>query len=127
MFWNNWKDADECEFDEVLPKNYMIGIVTPVFLLIWIIMFLLYTRIWREASKHLKQLRTSTCGVNYERHSDWKSVQVKFNTIYRYHIKKCKIIAEKFIKIYVHFSLYKKIYFRIWYFIVFYVCIYYVL
>lgn len=88
MFWNNYKDADECELVEVLPKNYMIGIVTPVFLLIWIFMFLLYTRIWREASKHLKQLRTSTCGVNYDRHSDWKSVQVLCIIIYCMKIRK---------------------------------------
>lgn len=77
LFWNNYNETRECEFDEVLPPWYMAGIVTPVFSLIWFCMLTLYWRIWREAYKHAKQLRASISGLHDGGgHSDWKSVQV---------------------------------------------------
>lgn len=75
MFWNNWLTAKSCEFDEVLPPWYMAGIITPGFSMIWICMLIVYWRIWREASKHVKHLRSSANGI-HEIPSDWKSVQV---------------------------------------------------
>lgn len=75
MFWNNWPTALECEFDEVLPPWYMAGVITPVFSLIWFCLLIVYWRIWREASKHAKQLRSSFSGSK-EGPSDWKSIQV---------------------------------------------------
>lgn len=75
MFWNNWETASECEFDEVLPPWYMAGVVTPIFSTVWIFMLILYVRICREASKHVKLLRSSFTGSN-DSWSDWKSVQV---------------------------------------------------
>lgn len=78
MFWNNWETATECEFDEVLPAWYMAGIVTPLFSAVWLCMLILYAKIWREASKHAKQLRMSFSGLNEcgGSGSDWKSIQV---------------------------------------------------
>lgn len=78
MFWNNWETASECEFDEVLPPWYMAGVVTPIFSTVWIFMLILYVRICREASKHVKLLRSSFTGSN-DSWSDWKSVQVSVN------------------------------------------------
>ncbi|KAJ6638204.1 D(1)-like dopamine receptor [Pseudolycoriella hygida] len=75
MFWNNWKTATECEFDEVLPPWYMAGVITPIFSTVWICMLLLYVRICREASKHVKLLRSSFSSSN-DSWSDWKSVQM---------------------------------------------------
>lgn len=76
LFWNNYAESTECEFDEVLPPWYMAGVVTPVFSFIWFCMLTLYWRIWREAYKHAKQLRASISGLHDSGHSDWKSVQV---------------------------------------------------
>uniref|UniRef100_A0A336LTV7 CSON000459 protein n=1 Tax=Culicoides sonorensis TaxID=179676 RepID=A0A336LTV7_CULSO len=71
VFWNNFSTASECEFDEVLPKWYLGGIITPIFSIVWICLLLTYSRILQEASKHAKQMR-----VLHDRASDWKSVQV---------------------------------------------------
>lgn len=76
MFWNNWETASECEFDEVLPPWYMAGVIVPIFSTVWIFMLLLYVRICREASKHVKLLRSSFSASN-DSWSDWKSVQVR--------------------------------------------------
>lgn len=75
MFWNNWETAVECEFDEILPPWYMAGVVTPLFSAVWICMLILYAKIWHEASRHAKQLRSSFSGLSGGT-SDWKSVQV---------------------------------------------------
>jgi muscarinic acetylcholine receptor len=74
LFWNKWDTAETCEFDEVLHPWYVAGIITPVFSMVWICLLTVYWRIWREASKHAKQMRTS--GL-HESASDWKSVQVR--------------------------------------------------
>lgn len=86
LFWNNFKKTTECEFDKVLPKWYMVGIITPVFSLIWFCMLILYWRIWREAYKHAKQLRASISGIHEGGHSDWKSVQVRIQSISIFHM-----------------------------------------
>lgn len=78
MFWNNWETAAICEFNEILPLWYVVGVITPAFTLVWICMLILYWRIWREASKHAKQLRSSFSGLQDTPASDWKSVQVTF-------------------------------------------------
>jgi len=82
LFWNNWDTASECEFIEVLNPWYMAGVITPIFSMVWLCMFIVYCRIWREASKHAKQLRTSFTGLQQEGPSDWKSVQVNIKNFY---------------------------------------------
>lgn len=74
MFWNNWKTAQVCEFYEILPPWYMAGVITPPFALVWVCLFILYYRIWREASRQVKKLRNTPFAQ--DRVSDWKSVQV---------------------------------------------------
>lgn len=78
MVWNNWRTAQECEFDEVLPRWYVVGVVTPLFSAVWLCMLVLYVRIWSEASRQAKQLRSSICGGLPPRTGgDRKSVQVR--------------------------------------------------
>lgn len=79
MFWNNWSTAEDCEFDEVLPPWYMAGIVTPLFTCVWVCMLVLYVKIWLEASRQARQMRTSFSGSGLATKggSDWKSIQVK--------------------------------------------------
>lgn len=74
MFWNNWSTAEECEFDEILPPWYMAGVITPLFSVVWTCLLFAYFRIWREASRQVKQLRSTPFS---DRVSDWKSVQVR--------------------------------------------------
>lgn len=73
VIWNKWEHAKECEFDQIFYPWYMVGVITPVFSLVWLCMLFVYCRIWREASKQVKQLRTTG---QQEGTSDWKSVQV---------------------------------------------------
>lgn len=74
VIWNKWENALECEFDQIFYPWYMVGVITPVFSLVWFCMLFVYCRIWREASKQVKQLRTTG---QQEGTSDWKSVQVR--------------------------------------------------
>uniref|UniRef100_A0A182YCU7 G-protein coupled receptors family 1 profile domain-containing protein n=1 Tax=Anopheles stephensi TaxID=30069 RepID=A0A182YCU7_ANOST len=75
LIWNKWDTAQECEFDELLHPWYVAGVITPIFSVVWLCLFVVYWRIWREASKHAKQLRAHG-GASERSSSDWKSVQV---------------------------------------------------
>uniref|UniRef100_A0A182PT70 G-protein coupled receptors family 1 profile domain-containing protein n=1 Tax=Anopheles epiroticus TaxID=199890 RepID=A0A182PT70_9DIPT len=75
LIWNKWETAQECEFDELLHPWYVAGVITPIFSVVWLCLFVVYWRIWREASKHAKQLRAHG-GASERYSSDWKSVQV---------------------------------------------------
>lgn len=75
LIWNKWETAQECEFDELLHPWYVAGVITPIFSVVWLCLFVVYWRIWREASKHAKQLRAHG-GASERTSSDWKSVQV---------------------------------------------------
>ena len=79
LIWNKWDYALECEFDQIFHPWYLVGVITPMFSLVWVFMLIMYWRIWREAVKHVKQLRVT--GME-NGPSDWKSVQVCLPTIY---------------------------------------------
>lgn len=74
LIWNKWENAQECEFDQIFYPWYMVGVITPIFSLVWLCMLFVYLRIWREASNQVKQLRITG---QQEGTSDWKSVQVR--------------------------------------------------
>ncbi|KAG5682803.1 hypothetical protein PVAND_012130 [Polypedilum vanderplanki] len=73
LIWNKWEYAQGCEFDQIFYPWYMVGVITPVFSMVWLTMSFVYCRIWREASKQVKQLRVTG---QQEGTSDWKSVQM---------------------------------------------------
>uniref|UniRef100_A0A182XK06 G-protein coupled receptors family 1 profile domain-containing protein n=1 Tax=Anopheles quadriannulatus TaxID=34691 RepID=A0A182XK06_ANOQN len=72
LIWNKWETAQECEFDELLHPWYVAGVITPIFSVVWLCLFVVYWRIWREASKHAKQLRAHG-GASERSSSDWNS------------------------------------------------------
>lgn len=76
VYWNGWDERSRCELNEVLSKEYVNYVMTPMFGLIWLAMLLLYLRIWREASGHAKRMRNTTCYGSGAVPSDSKSVQV---------------------------------------------------
>lgn len=76
IYWNEWQGGYKCEMNMVLPKNYINFILTPMFALIWVVMLLVYFRIWREASGHAKRLRDCRNYGNGAVPNDSKSVQV---------------------------------------------------
>lgn len=82
VLWNNWATADECEFDEILPPWYLAGVVTPIFIIVWIIMLVIYFKIWLVAARHAKQLRLIFGGINQESGYDRKSLHVCIVYIY---------------------------------------------
>ncbi|KAK3930102.1 Sphingosine 1-phosphate receptor 1 [Frankliniella fusca] len=70
LYWNNWP-APSCELHEVLPVPFTMLVLTPNFALIWIVMFLVYWRIWREAASVRRRWG------NYQgKPPDGKSIQV---------------------------------------------------
>ncbi|XP_032520864.2 5-hydroxytryptamine receptor 1A [Danaus plexippus] len=74
MFWNDWHSGVSCEMNVVVPKEYTTSILAPMFSLIWMVMFVLYWRIWREATCHARRMRANTCCPSSA--NDWKSIQV---------------------------------------------------
>lgn len=75
LYWNNWKENNECSVKEVLPNQYINYIITPMFLSIWLAMLVVYLRIWREARNHAKMLNNANKFKN-EQYIISKSVQV---------------------------------------------------
>lgn len=78
LYWNTWESADKCELDAVLPGHFLNFIITPLFVLVWLVMLLVYFRIWREASGHAKRLKSTAKYCNGAGFNDCKSVQVTF-------------------------------------------------
>lgn len=72
VFWNRFHEAEQCEFNEVITPWYVAGVIAPAFSIVWICLLITYSRIWHEAAKHAKQMRSS----GHDGPSDWKSVQV---------------------------------------------------
>lgn len=77
IYWNNWSANDECEIEHVMAPNYFVYVMLPLFLLLWVAMFVIYWKIWREAMNQVRRLRE----INFLHGggpSDWKSIQVSF-------------------------------------------------
>ncbi|KAJ8935605.1 hypothetical protein NQ318_017343 [Aromia moschata] len=76
IVWNDWHEGVACEVINVLPNNYLKFIVCPMFVLIWLMMLMLYTRICREASGHAKRIRSTASVPSALTIRDSKSFQV---------------------------------------------------
>lgn len=63
LIWNEWREGVACEIFNILPINYIKFLLCPLFVLIWMTLLFLYTRICKEATGHEKRIRnsTSTC------------------------------------------------------------------
>ncbi|KDR12658.1 octopamine receptor beta-3R [Zootermopsis nevadensis] len=75
IYWNNWSANDECEIEHVMAPNYFVYIMLPLFLLLWVAMFVIYWKIWREAMNQARRLQ-ETNYLHGGGPSDWKSSQV---------------------------------------------------
>ncbi|KAJ8915753.1 hypothetical protein NQ315_004565 [Exocentrus adspersus] len=76
VVWNDWREGVKCEVINVLPNNYLKFIISPLFVLIWMMMFILYSRICKEASGHARRIRGSNSIQNILALKDTKSFQV---------------------------------------------------
>ncbi|XP_069702110.1 histamine H2 receptor-like [Periplaneta americana] len=75
IYWNNWQTNDKCEIEQVMAPNYFVLVILPLFLLLWVTMFAIYWKIWREALNQARRLR-ETNFLHGGGPSDWKSIQV---------------------------------------------------
>ncbi|XP_014477332.1 PREDICTED: octopamine receptor 1 [Dinoponera quadriceps] len=75
IYWNRFDESSTCEFETVLPRDYIVAIQMPLFLLTWVTMFLLYTKIWKEAKMCARRMNLSIVSSFTEK-NDRKSVQV---------------------------------------------------
>lgn len=71
LYWNNWATSSSCELHEVVPVPFTMLVLTPNFALVWLAMFLVYWRIWREAA--LVRRRWGNCPG---KPPDGRSIQV---------------------------------------------------
>ncbi|KAF7265931.1 hypothetical protein GWI33_020673 [Rhynchophorus ferrugineus] len=76
LLWNDWHRDVKCELVEVIPHNYMNFVVCPMFILIWVMMFLLYSRICREATGHARRMRSAGSSLSISTLKDSKSIQL---------------------------------------------------
>ncbi|XP_011502148.1 PREDICTED: D(3) dopamine receptor [Ceratosolen solmsi marchali] len=73
-YWNKYDKSNSCELDTVIPRYYTVAILTPLFLMVWLSILLLYLRIWKEANTHAKRWKTNGF-IDFDS-SHWKSIQV---------------------------------------------------
>ncbi|CAH1179478.1 unnamed protein product [Phaedon cochleariae] len=77
VFWNEWHEGVTCELVNVYPSNYIKMIVVPMFVLIWVTMLLLYSRICKEASGQQRRIMGSaTVNPHSRSFRDSKSFQM---------------------------------------------------
>jgi hypothetical protein len=76
IYWNSWSANDYCEVEDVMAPSYFFFILLPLFLLLWVAMFVIYWKIWREAINQAHRLRENNF-LHGGGPSDWKSIQVK--------------------------------------------------
>ena len=96
IYWNNWSANDDCEIEQVMAPSYFFFILLPLFLLLWVAMFVMYWKIWREAINQVHRLR-KTNYLHGGGPSDWKSIQVSCKQTCRHQLHKMFIGSKQFI------------------------------
>jgi muscarinic acetylcholine receptor len=76
IYWNNWTEEDSCDTEKFLPTIYCVYMLTSLFGAAWILMILVYVKIWTEARKHAKRIRRTVRFPQKAPVSDSKSFQV---------------------------------------------------
>jgi muscarinic acetylcholine receptor len=79
IYWNTWDDEEECDV-KLIPTVYFSFVLTPMFVLVWGAMLLVYIKICREASKHAKRILSTTNLHKCHSINDTKSIQVMKST-----------------------------------------------
>ncbi|KAF4520431.1 hypothetical protein B566_EDAN004002 [Ephemera danica] len=79
IYWNAWEYPGHCDFAGVVPRNYMLCVVMPLFTLLFIVLIVTYVRIQRVAAQQARRLSSphvhlSTSASHW--HSGTKSLQV---------------------------------------------------
>ncbi|RZC42302.1 octopamine receptor 1, partial [Asbolus verrucosus] len=81
IYWNTWYcHGGDCDV-KIIPANYFHFVLTPIFVLVWAMMLLIYLKIWREAARHAKRIRSTTNLHNCHSINDTKSIQVVMLTL----------------------------------------------
>ncbi|CAH1367208.1 unnamed protein product [Tenebrio molitor] len=80
IYWNTWDDEEECDV-KLIPTVYFSFVLTPMFVLVWGAMLLVYIKICREASKHAKRILSTTNLHKCHSINDTKSIQVVMLTL----------------------------------------------
>ncbi|KAL7290218.1 hypothetical protein TKK_0015923 [Trichogramma kaykai] len=76
IYWNIYDSSNVCELYTVFPRLYMIAILTPLFVTVWLSIFVLYLRIWREARIHARRWKLTGANDLDRDSSQKKSIQV---------------------------------------------------
>lgn len=75
FYYNEWEDDRQCTLNTVVPTGYLTYGLTPMFVSVWLAVFIVYLKIWRVAATHAKRIKKESLSkdacVN-----DSKSVQV---------------------------------------------------
>lgn len=97
LVWNEWKLGISCEVFDVIPNDYINFVLCPMFVLIWIMMLLLYSRICQEAAGHAKRMRNVNSTQNIVSLRDFKSFQVKIYSFMHLKALQCATTPTDFI------------------------------
>lgn len=76
VYWHNFDSTSVCELGIVLPRYYVVAILTPIFFIVWISVLILYLKIWKETNVHMQRLKSN--GVDKSNSRDRKNIQVVF-------------------------------------------------
>lgn len=93
-FWNDWENGMRCEIFNVLSINYIKFLLCPMFGIIWITMFFLYSRICKEATGHEKRIRNSSSACSSISQSGHFGESKSFQ-VYAYGLTKSVNSSEK--------------------------------
>lgn len=75
IYWNVWLEDEGCGV-YIIPSIYFNFFLTPMFATIWSVMFLVYIKILKEASRHAERIRHSASFSNSDVIKQTKSIQV---------------------------------------------------
>ncbi|XP_014212815.1 5-hydroxytryptamine receptor 1-like [Copidosoma floridanum] len=56
LYWNTYQSTKKCKLLNFIPRYYLNVILIPMFLIVWISMFVFYWKIWREVRAHFQRL-----------------------------------------------------------------------
>ncbi|XP_018325254.1 5-hydroxytryptamine receptor 1A [Agrilus planipennis] len=77
LWWNNYDEAhQDCKLVNVVPEAYTTYVTTPMFVMIWMVMLVLYAKIWNEARVHTKRLKNAMGCIRGTVPDDSKSIQL---------------------------------------------------